>query len=66
MPKEINQPMQETFKNITVSEVSLGGLVLVEKVNEPFDAIRKAYESRITTMTEIPKKRDSKEIAKVF
>ena len=48
--------MQETFENITVSEVSLGASVLVEKVNEPFDAIRKAYESRIMAMTEIPKK----------
>ena len=27
--KEINQPMQETFKNITVSKVSSGGFVLV-------------------------------------
>ena len=49
--------MQETFENITVSEVSSGGFILVEKVNEPFDAIHKAYESCITAaMMEIPKK----------
>ena len=48
--------MQETFKNIMVLEVSSGGSILVEKVNEPFDAIRNACESFITALTKIPKK----------
>ena len=40
--------------DLVVSEPSSGDLVLVEKVNESLDAIKKAYESRITALTEIP------------
>ena len=43
--------------NLVVSEASSGGSILVEKVNESLEAIKKAYESRITAlMTEIPLK----------
>ena len=55
-PETTNIPTPEKHDNISFFEVSEGGSVLVDKVNEPFDAIRKAYESRITAMTEIPKK----------
>lgn len=48
--------MPKVLDNITISEVSEGGSVSVEKVNEPFDAIRKTYDSHITAMTKIPKK----------
>ena len=59
-PETTNKPTPEKHDDISLSEVSEGGLVLVDKVNEPFDAIRKAYESCITAMME-----DSKEIARV-
>ena len=55
-PKTTNIPTSKKHDDISFFEVSEGGLVLVDKVNEPFDAIRKAYESRITAMTDIPKK----------
>ena len=42
--------------DLVVLEPSSGGSVLVEKVNESLDAIKKAYESRITALTEIPPK----------
>ena len=42
--------------NLVVSEASSSGSVLVEKVNESLEAIKKAYESRITALTEIPPK----------
>ena len=42
--------------NLVVSESSSGGSVLVEKVNESLEAIKRAYESRITALTEIPPK----------
>lgn len=38
-----------------VSGVSKGGFVLVEKVTEPLDAIRKACRSCIRDQTKIPK-----------
>lgn len=38
------------------SEKDSGGSVPVEKVNEPLDAALKAYNSRITALTELPKK----------
>ena len=59
-PKTTNIQTPEKHDNISLSKVSEGGSVLVDKVNEPFDAIRKAYESCITAMTG-----DSKEIARV-
>ena len=42
--------------DLVVSEPSSRGSVLVDKVNESLDSIRKAYESRITALTKIPPK----------
>ena len=46
----------EPPENLVVSETSSGGSVLVEKVNESLEAIKRAYESHITVLTEIPPK----------
>ena len=46
----------ELLDNLVVSETSSGGSVLVEKANESLEAIKRAYESRITALTEIPPK----------
>ena len=42
--------------NLVVLETSSGGSALVKKVNESLEAIKRAYESRITALTEIPPK----------
>ena len=42
--------------NLVVSKTSSGGSVLVEKVNESLEAIKRAYENRITALTKIPPK----------
>ena len=42
--------------NLVVSETSSGGSVLVEKVNESLEAIKRAYESCIIALAEIPLK----------
>ena len=55
-PKVESQPTPEEIDDIVVSQLSKGGLVLVEKINEPFDAIHQAYELHNSALTEIPKK----------
>ena len=42
--------------DLVISETSSGGSVLVEKVNESLEAIKRAYESRITALNEISPK----------
>ena len=49
-----NEPIQ--LQGVSDSEKDSGGSVLVEKLNEPLDAALQAYESRITALTELPKK----------
>lgn len=59
-PKEdvVSNPIihPESPDNLVISETSSGGLVLVEKVNESLEAIKRDYESRVTALTEIPPK----------
>ena len=49
-----NEPIQ--LQGVLDSEKDSGGSILVEKLNEPLDATLHAYESRITALTELPKK----------
>ncbi len=44
------------LEQVSNSEKDSAGSVLIEKVNEPLDADLKAYNSRIATLTELPKK----------
>ena len=52
----MGQPTPNKADDRPILEVSSGGLVLVEKVNEHLDAIRMAHESRLAAQMEIPKK----------
>ena len=55
-PKVMGQPTPNKADDRPILEVSSGGLILVEKVNEHLDAIRMAHKSRLAAQMEIPKK----------
>ena len=55
-PEVMGQPTPNKADDRPILEVSSGGSILVEKVNEHLDAIRMAHESCLAAQMEIPKK----------
>ena len=48
-PRDPNMDMRLPH-DIEISKVSYGGSVLVDKINEPLDAIKKALEGHVTAL----------------